>query len=85
MKLTKMEQMLLRLLMTANMPLSYRDLKADFPYRYVPSAVLLLSLESLQRKGMVREAGFSCLGRHEGERLYAACPPGTVKQNHWCR
>ena len=82
MKRTKMERMVQELLAVAGKPLSRRELEAVFPYRFVPSAVIILSLESLQRKGLAREAGFSNLGRCQEERLYAVCPPGAVEKDH---
>lgn len=81
MKLTKLEQMLQSLLIAANKPVSRRDLEDACPYRFVPSAVILLSLEALQRKGMVREVGVSRLGCCEEERLYAVNPPAAVKKD----
>ena len=39
-------------------------------------------LESLQRKGLVREVGYSYLGCGEEERLYAVCPSGAVEKDH---
>ena len=45
MKRTKMERMVQELLAAAGKPLSRRDLEAVFPYRFVPAAVIILSLE----------------------------------------
>ena len=82
MKRTKMERMVQELLAAAGKPLSRRDLEAVLPYRFVPAAVIILSLESMQRKGLVREVGYSYLGCGEEERLYAVCPSGAVEKDH---
>ncbi len=81
MKLSRIEWIVMRLLVASATPLSIAELAEQSPFRFAPTAIITLAVDTLMQKKLIREAGihksYSC-GRENSYVLYA--PAGNPEQ-----
>lgn len=57
MKLSKIEWIVMKLLVASATPLSIEELAEQSPFRFAPKAIITLAVESLLQKKLIRETG----------------------------
>lgn len=83
MLLSKMERIVLELLCASGTPLSVTELVERSPFRFAPSVMVRLALESLLQKGIVEQAGMHASfsgGKRSSYVLYAPASESTGKK-----
>ena len=74
MKLSKIEWIVMKLLVASSAPLSIAELAEQSPFRFAPTAIITLAVDTLLQKKLIREAGIHKSysgGRESSYVLYA--------------
>ena len=81
MKLSRIEWIVMKLLVASATPLSIAELAEQSPFRFAPTAIITLAVDTLMQKKLIREAGIHTSysrGRENSYVLYA--PAGNPEQ-----